>query len=54
MQKYIHFIQPTFTSVDTQPFHSKGIPYHKQMTINTILLYIRDNKISITLEKYLA
>ena len=26
MQKYIHFIQLTFTSIDTQPFASKGIP----------------------------
>ena len=25
MQKYIHFIQVTFTSVDMQPFASKGI-----------------------------
>ena len=25
-QKYIHFIQSTFISVDTQPFASKGIP----------------------------
>ena len=25
-QKYIHFIQSTFTSVDTQPFVPKGIP----------------------------
>ena len=24
--KYIHFIQSTFFSVDTQPFASKGIP----------------------------
>ena len=24
-QKYIHFIQSTFTSIDTQPFASKGI-----------------------------
>ena len=25
-QKYVHFIQSTFTRVDTQPFASKGIP----------------------------
>ena len=38
----------TFISVDTQPFASSGILYHQQTTINTILLYIRDNKILIT------
>ena len=52
-QKYIHFIQSTFISVDTQPFASKGIPQHQLTTINTVLLPIRDNKISITQEKYL-
>ena len=26
IQKYIHFMQSTFNSVDTQPFASKGIP----------------------------
>ena len=54
MQKYIHFIQSAFISVDTQPFASKGIPQHQQTTINNILLYIRENKISTTQEKYLA
>ena len=48
MQKYIHFIQSTFTNVDTRLFASKGIPVCQQTTINTILLYIRDDKISIT------
>ena len=53
-QKYIHLIQLTFTSIDTQPFALKGLLLHEQTTINTILLYIRDNKISIIQEKYLA
>ena len=53
-QKYIHFIQSTFISVGTQPFASKGSPSRQQTIINTILLYIRDNKISITQEKYLG
>ena len=46
-EKYIHFIQSTFTSVDTQSFASKGILQRQQTTINTILLYIGDNRISI-------
>ena len=45
MQKYIHFIQLTFTSINLQPFPSKSILYCQQTTINTILLYIRDSKI---------
>ena len=52
-QKYIHFIQSTFISVDTQPFASKGIRKRQQTTINTILLYISDNKTSTTQKKYL-
>ena len=48
MQKYIHFFQSIFISIDMQPFASKGIPYYQQMTINTILLYIRDSKISLS------
>ena len=54
IQKYIHFIQSTFTSVDMQPFASKGLLLCQQMTISTISLYIRDNKISIMQGKYLA
>ena len=54
MQKYIHFIQSTFASLDTQPFASKGCPQHQQTTINTILLCLRDNKVSIKQEKYLS
>ena len=46
-QKYIRFIRSTFTSVDTQPFASKGILYRQQTTFNTILLYSRDSKISM-------
>ena len=46
-QKHIYFIQSTFISVDTQPFGSKGIPYRQQTIINTIPLYIGDDKISI-------
>ena len=42
-QKCIHFIQSTFIKVDTQPFPSKDILQRQQTTINTILLYIRDN-----------
>ena len=53
-QKYINFIQSTFISVDTQPFASKGILQCQQTTINIILLYIWDNEISITQEKYLT
>ena len=45
--KYIHIIQSAFTSVDTQPFASKGLLLRQQTTINTILLHIRDNEISI-------
>ena len=45
MQKYIHFIQSTFTRVETQPFAS---------SINNILLCIRDNKISIRQDISLA
>ena len=35
-QKYIHFIQSTFTSVDTQAFASKGIPIddHEHQSAN--------------------
>ena len=47
MQKYIYSVQSTFTSIDPQPFASKCILWCQQMTINTILQYIRDNKISI-------
>ena len=47
-QKYIHFIQSTLTSVDKQPFALKGYLQRQQKTINTILLYIRVNKISIS------
>ena len=53
-QKFIYFIQSTFTCVDTKPFASKGIPQPQQTTINTILLYIRNNRVSITQEKYFA
>ena len=53
-QKYIHFIQSTLISADTQPFASKGILQRQQTAINAILLYIRSNKISIMQEKYLA
>ena len=53
-QKYIHFIQSTFIGVDTQLSASKSFPYRQQTTITTILVYIKDNKISITPEKYLA
>ena len=38
-QTYIHFIQSTFTSVDTQPFPSKANPIRQQTTINTIALF---------------
>ena len=54
MQKYINFIQSTFISIEMQPFASKGILLHQQTTINTTLLCIRDNEISVTKEKYLA
>ena len=54
MQKYIHFIQLTFTSIDMQPFASKSCPQCRQMTINMILLYIRDNKISVRQDISLA
>ena len=47
MQKYIHFIQSRFVSVDTEPFAPKGIPYCQQTTIDTVVLYIRDDTISI-------
>ena len=53
-QKYIHFIQLTSPSVHTPPFESKGILSHQQTTINTILLYIRDDKISIIEENCFA
>ena len=54
MPKYIHFIQSTFTCVNTQLFASKGILQCQQTTINTVLLYIRDNKISIIQDISLA
>ena len=54
MQKYIHFIQLTFISIDMQPFVSKGIPQQQQMTTNIILLYITENKISIMQDISLA
>ena len=38
----------TFISVDTQLFASRGILLGQQTTINIVLLYIRDSKISIT------
>ena len=53
-QKYIHFVQWTFIRIDSQPFAYKGILKCQQTTINTILLHIRGNKISIAQEKYVA
>ena len=53
-QKYIHFFQSTLISEDNKPFVSKGIQKCKQRTINTILLYIRDNKTSIRQDISLA
>ena len=37
-QKYVHFIQSTSISVDTQSFASKGILLRQQMTINTMVV----------------
>ena len=39
-QNYIHFIQSTIISVDTQLCASKGVLSRQRTTINTILLYI--------------
>ena len=47
---YLKFLirRVTLFSIDTKLFASNGIQIHQQMSISTILLYIRENKISIT------
>ena len=42
MQKYIHLIQSTFTSADTQPFTSKG--YGKVSWYFTAMVYFGNGR----------